>query len=96
MVRYEQGALTGESMEELQRRHRLEKQDLDSRILQKKGSATKKSRKGVDNECLALERQLLEKQNLEFLEFEDKVSPGLLDEDQLGKSSAFELHGAAN
>lgn len=64
-------------MEDLQRRHHLEKQDLESRILQKKKSATKKTRKGVSDECAALERQLLEKQTLELLEFEGEFSQNL-------------------
>lgn len=57
-------------MEELHRRHHLEKKDLESRILQKKRSATKKTRKGVNDECAALERQLLEKQTQELRGFE--------------------------
>lgn len=59
-------------MEELQRRHRLEQKDLESRILQKKRSATKKTRKGISDECASLERQLLEKQNTELLGLQDE------------------------
>ena len=66
-------------MEELRRRHRLEKQDLESRILQKKRSATKKTRKGVDDECATLERQLLERQALELMELEGGSSQNLQD-----------------
>lgn len=65
-------------MEELQKRHRLEKQDLESRILQKKRSATKKTRKGVNDECTALERQLREKQTLELVGLEGEFSQNLL------------------
>lgn len=70
-------------MEELQKRHRLEKQDLESRILQKKRSATKKTRKGVNDECAALERQLLEKQTLELVGLEGGISQSLQDEESI-------------
>lgn len=53
-------------MEDLQRKHRQEQKDLQSRIMQKKKLATKKSRKGINDECEALERQLKDKQSLEI------------------------------
>ena len=53
-------------MEELQARHRKEQRDLQAKVTQKKKSATKKTRKGVNDECAALERQLLEKQQAEI------------------------------
>ncbi|KAI4209175.1 MAG: hypothetical protein LQ351_007850 [Letrouitia transgressa] len=49
-------------MEELLQKHRQEQRDLQSRITQKKKSATKKTRKGVNDECAELERQLLKRQ----------------------------------
>lgn len=52
-------------MEDLQRRHRQEQKDLLSRITQKKKSATKKTRKGVNDECAELERQLKERHDAE-------------------------------
>ena len=52
-------------MEELQRRHRQEQRKLQSRVTQKKKQATKKTRKGVNDECTELERQLKEKQAIE-------------------------------
>ncbi|KAL8675364.1 MAG: hypothetical protein Q9168_000195 [Polycauliona sp. 1 TL-2023] len=52
-------------MESLQAKHRQEKKDLQARITQKKKSATKKTRKGIVDECAELERQLQETQNLE-------------------------------
>ncbi|KAG9658442.1 cysteine proteinase, partial [Aureobasidium melanogenum] len=45
-------------MEELQQRHRKEAKDLQSRITQKKKAATKKTRKGVNDECDNLERDM--------------------------------------
>jgi OTU domain-containing protein 6 len=47
-----------ETLEQLQSRHRKEQRDLVSRITQKKKNATKKTRKGVNDECADLERQL--------------------------------------
>ena len=49
-------------MEDLQKEHRQQQKDLQSRITQKKKSATKKTRKGVNDECVELERQLKERQ----------------------------------
>ena len=52
----------------LQKRHRQEQRDLQSRITQKKKSSTKKTRKGVIDECTELERVLRERQELEICE----------------------------
>src|SRR5436305_7686462 len=53
-------------MEELQARHRKEQRDLQSRITQKKKNASKKTRKGVNDECDALQQELLERQEAEL------------------------------
>jgi len=45
-------------MDELQARHRKEKKDLQGKITQKKKSASKKTRKGVNDECDTLEQEL--------------------------------------
>lgn len=65
-------------MEGLQRRHRQEQKDLLSRITQKKKSATKKTRKGVNDECAELERQLKERHDAEIaaLSAHDPVGVG--------------------
>lgn len=55
-----------ETLDQLQARHRKEQQDLQSRITQKKKNATKKTRKGVNDECAELERQLRERQEQEI------------------------------
>ena len=52
-------------MDELIKKHRQQQRDLQSRVTQKKKSATKKTRKGVNAECEELERQLQEQQALE-------------------------------
>jgi len=51
-----------ETLETLQSRHRKEQRDLVSRITQKKKQASKKTRKGVNDECERLERELKERQ----------------------------------
>ncbi|RYO78652.1 hypothetical protein DL766_000059 [Monosporascus sp. MC13-8B] len=55
-----------ETLETIQARHRKEQRDLQSRITNKKKNATKKTRKGVNNECAELERQLRERQEREL------------------------------
>lgn len=53
-------------MEELQIRHRKEEKDLQGRITQKKKNATKKTRKGVNDECDRLQRELQDRQQAEI------------------------------
>ena len=50
----------------IHKRHRQEQRDLQSRITQKKKSATKKTRKGVNDECAELERALKERHESEI------------------------------
>ncbi|KAH8685709.1 hypothetical protein BGZ60DRAFT_426182 [Tricladium varicosporioides] len=54
-----------ESLEDMQSRQRKEQKDLQARVTQKKKSATKKTRKGVNDECAELERQLKERHEQE-------------------------------
>lgn len=61
-------------MEELQAKHRKEAKDLQSRITQKKKGATKKTRKGVNDECDALERELKQQQAQEIAELDPTTS----------------------
>ncbi|KAM5445358.1 OTU protein [Microsporum audouinii] len=63
-------------MEELQARHRKEQRDLQARITQKKKSATKKTRKGVNDECESLQRQLLDKQQAEISQLNGEIDAG--------------------
>ncbi|KAK7992486.1 hypothetical protein PG996_012480 [Apiospora saccharicola] len=55
-----------ESLETVQARHRKEQRDLQSRITSKKKNATKKTRKGVNDECTQLEHQMKERQQQEI------------------------------
>ncbi|KAL9943225.1 hypothetical protein D7B24_007542 [Verticillium nonalfalfae] len=51
-----------ETLEQMQARHRKEQRDLVARTTSKKKNATKKTRKGVNDECAELERVLKERQ----------------------------------
>lgn len=62
-------------MEDLQRRHCQEQKDLQSRTTQKKISATKKTRKGVNDKCAELERQLKEKHDAEIAALDSRDTP---------------------
>lgn len=55
-------------MEELLAKHRKEQKDLQGRITQKKRSATKKTRKGVNDDCERMQRELTERQQAEIAE----------------------------
>lgn len=54
------------TMEEILSRHRKEMRDLQSRITQKKKGASKKTRKGVNDECAAMEEELKAKHEAEL------------------------------
>ncbi|KAK2021183.1 cysteine proteinase [Colletotrichum zoysiae] len=58
--------MEAETLEQLQARHRKEQRDLVGRITSKKKNATKKTRKGVNEECADLERRLKERQEQEL------------------------------
>ena len=51
-----------ETVEQMQARHRKEAKDLQGRVMSKKKNATKKTRKGVNDECAEMERQMKERQ----------------------------------
>ena len=53
-------------MEDLQKKHRQEQRELQARITQKKKNTTKKTRKGIHDECAELERQLRDRQEDEL------------------------------
>src|ERR1700761_1940279 len=67
-------------MEETLARHRKEKRDLQARITQKKKNATKKTRKGVNDECERLERELAEKHQAELGESQPDGGSQLVEE----------------
>jgi len=61
-------------MEELQTKHRKEQRDLQSRVTQKKKQASKKTRKGVNEECDRLEAELKQRQADEIAAFNGEPS----------------------
>lgn len=58
--------MESESLDQMQARHRRELKDLQGRITGKKKNATKKTRKGVNDECAEMERKLREDQAAEI------------------------------
>ncbi|KAK8070104.1 OTU domain-containing protein 2 [Apiospora phragmitis] len=69
-----------ESLETVQARHRKEQRDLQSRITSKKKNATKKTRKGVNDECAQLELQLKERQQQEIAALNGETNDEAVDE----------------
>ncbi|KAL2852436.1 cysteine proteinase [Aspergillus pseudoustus] len=61
-------------MEDLQARHRKEQKDLQARITQKKKSATKKTRRGINDECDRLQRELTDRHQSEIAELNGETS----------------------
>lgn len=55
-------AAAAETVEQMQARHRKEAKDLQGRVTSKKKNATKKTRKGVNDECAEMERKMKERQ----------------------------------
>lgn len=60
------GGAGGETAEQMQARHRKEAKDLQGRVTSKKKNATKKTRKGVNDECAEMERLMRERQAAEL------------------------------
>ncbi|KAL9086639.1 MAG: hypothetical protein Q9159_004048 [Coniocarpon cinnabarinum] len=56
-------------MEDLRVRHRKEAKDLQSQVTQKKKSATKKTRKTINDDCERLEQELKQRHNDEIAQF---------------------------
>ncbi|KHN96673.1 OTU domain-containing protein 6B [Metarhizium album ARSEF 1941] len=67
--------MEGESLDQMTARHRREVKELQGRTTSKKKNATKKTRKGVNDECAAMERQLREKQAGEIATLEGSNTP---------------------
>ncbi|UKZ90996.1 uncharacterized protein TrAFT101_005993 [Trichoderma asperellum] len=74
--------MEGETLEQMQARHRRELKDVQGRITSKKKNATKKTRKGVNDECAEMERQLREKQASEVAVLSGEVEEDLEEEEQ--------------
>jgi len=88
-------------MDQLQAKHRKEAKDLQSRITQKKKQATKKTRKGVNDESEQLERELKERQAKELAALHgdgdgdnEDVQVDVQAEDEHPESDAHQANGA--
>lgn len=77
-------------MEELQAKHRKEQRDLQARITQKKKNATKKTRKGVNDECDRLQQELKAQQELEIAQLNGDIAPPTENLDSLTLDDAQE------
>lgn len=62
-------------MDELLGKHRKEQKDLQARITQKKKSATKKTRKGINDDCDRLQQELNEKHQAEIAQLNGDPTP---------------------
>ena len=79
-------------MEEMLERHRQELRDLRARILQKKKSATKKTRRGVENDCQRMERDVEEKHKAEYTELTGQNGIGAMSLEDDGDDATSEEH----
>lgn len=70
-------------MDDILARHRKEVRDLTARITQKKKSASKKTRKGVNDECAALEKELKDKHAAELHAAAGNASANGAEEEEL-------------
>ncbi|KAK6359525.1 hypothetical protein TWF696_000680 [Orbilia brochopaga] len=77
-------------MDDLLAAHRKQLRDLQSVITQKKKQATKKTRRGVNDECERLERDLKDKQAAELAALQQELNPstteGVLETDRTGQN----------
>ena len=64
-------------MEELLSRHRKEQKDVQALITQKKKTATKKTRIGINDECDRLQRELNEKHQTEVVQLNGEAVPAV-------------------
>ena len=85
-------------MDQLQMKHRVEQKYLQSRITEKKKSATKKTRKGINDECAELERELKERQAAEVSSLTGPLPEGeaVNDDDVVDKLEDKEVNQPTN
>ena len=79
--------MESETLEQMQARHRRELKDLQGRITSKKKNATKKTRKGVNDECASMERQVRDRQAAEVAALDGAATTTDGDADQLDEES---------
>ncbi|KAL6865953.1 OTU protein [Amphichorda felina] len=73
-----------ETLEQIQARHRRELKDLQGRITSKKKNATKKTRKGINDECADMERQVRDRQAAEVAALSAPPADGADDSEGAG------------
>lgn len=83
------------ALDTLLARHRKELKDLQSRVTQKKKNATKKTRRGVNEECERLERDLKEKHEKELRDITGAPAEEV-HEEQPESAAVEELAGEVN
>lgn len=81
-------------MEDILARHRKEQKELQGRITQKKKNATKKTRKGVNDECEALERDLRDSQKSEIEALQYGSIESVTGEVEVNDSQVIEAPGS--
>ncbi|RAL02274.1 deubiquitinase OTU2 [Aspergillus ibericus CBS 121593] len=81
-------------MEELLAKHRKEQKDLQARITQKKKSATKKSRKGINDECDRLQREVSERQQAEIAQLNGEPEQPVDGLEDLSLDASDEVRGS--
>lgn len=79
-----------ETVEQMQARHRREAKDLQGRVTSKKKNATKKTRKGVNDECAEMERRMKERQAEEL---EGLVGGAQNDDDNEAQQAQGDVEG---
>ncbi|PTB68697.1 cysteine proteinase, partial [Trichoderma citrinoviride] len=88
--------MEAETLDQMQARHRRELKDLQGRITNKKKNATKKTRKGVNDECAEMERQLREKQAAEIAALNGEAEDAAEPEEQEQEDISQQKDGAMN
>ncbi|CAG9999398.1 unnamed protein product [Clonostachys byssicola] len=79
-----------ETLEQMQARHRKELKDLQGKVTSKKKNATKKTRKGVNDECAEMERSTRERHAAEVAALTGGGGGGDADEDEGEEESKLE------
>ncbi|KAL4896831.1 hypothetical protein BDV59DRAFT_115200 [Aspergillus ambiguus] len=78
-------------MDELLAKHRKEQKDLQARITQKKKSASKKTRRGINDECDRLQRELTERHNAEIAQLNGEAGAPVDDLNDLTLDASDEV-----
>lgn len=83
-------------MDELLAKHRKEQKDLQGRITQKKKSATKKTRKGINDECEQMQRELTERHQAEIVQLNGEPVEPVEDLEDLSLEESTPTNGETN